>query len=393
MFARITSSIRNKLILVVLATNLVALFVVGLILVLYERQSYQETLRNELTVQGKIIGLASAAALQFDDPQSADAYLQLLEAQPSIAAAAIYTATGRVFASFRNSETADESLPPIPRTEGYALDGNSLRMFTRILHEDEILGTVYLQAHYRWQERLFSYAGILAAAMVFSMVVVFFVAAGLQSSLTRPILAVSDIARRVIADRDYSLRAEKSSTDEIGVLVDAFNGMLAEIGVRNDAAQRANQALEHQVEERLKAEESVRQLNAELEQRVSERTAQLERANQELESFSYSVSHDLRAPLRAITGFANLLVEDHGALLNSEAQRKLTIIQRESLRMGSLIDDLLAFSRLGRKVLNVQLLDMTAMARETYASCVEGQANTGLELQLSELPMVQGIPS
>jgi light-regulated signal transduction histidine kinase (bacteriophytochrome)/HAMP domain-containing protein len=249
---------------------------------------------------------------------------------------------------------------------------------------------VYLQAHYRWQERLFSYAGILAAVMVFSMVVVFFVAAGLQSSLTGPILAVSDIARRVIANRDYSLRAEKSSADEIGVLVDAFNGMLAEIGVRNDAAQHANEALEHQVEERLRAEESVRQLNAELEQRVLDRTAQLERANKELESFSYSVSHDLRAPLRAITGFANLLVEDHGSVLNPEAQRKLTIIQRESLRMGSLIDDLLAFSRLGRKVLNVQSLDMTAMARQTYDSCVDGQAHTGFELQLSELPVAQG---
>src|SRR5690606_10330224 len=114
-------------------------------------------------------------------------------------------------------------------------------------------------------------------------------------------------------------------------------------------------------------QEELKTLNAEPEQRVAARTAQLEAANKELESFSYSVSHDLRAPLRAIGGFAELLWSDHAADLNAEAQRKLGIIRSEAARMGALIDDLLAFSRLGRQSLQPADLDMAALVDNVFA--------------------------
>jgi signal transduction histidine kinase len=131
--------------------------------------------------------------------------------------------------------------------------------------------------------------------------------------------------------------------------------------------------------ERKRAEDEIRVLNEELEKRVLQRTAQLNEANKELETFSYSVSHDLRAPLRGIDGWSLALLEDYGERLDDEARKYLNRVRTETQRMGMLIDDMLSLSRVTRVELQLKPIDLTAMARSIAAHLQEERPSRRIE--------------
>ncbi|HEX6997141.1 MAG TPA: ATP-binding protein [Gammaproteobacteria bacterium] len=374
MFRGGARSLRSRLLLGVLATTGCALLITAAAVAYYDLRSFRNNLLSDITAIADILGLAATPALEFDDPQAASEYLGLLRAKPGVTAAAIYAANGARFAQYVAGEGP---LPDLPEGDGYRFADGKLELFKRIVADHEILGTVYVQARYDLGRRLANYLAILGGVLLASLGAAALIAHRLHRGITGPIASVVDIARGVLEKRDYSLRAPKTSDDEVGVLVDAFNNMLDEVGDRTAVLERT--------------QEELKTLNAELEQRVAARTAQLEAANKELESFSYSVSHDLRAPLRAVGGFAELLWEDHAADLNAEAQRKLGVIRSEAARMGALIDDLLAFSRLGRKSLQPVDLDMAALVDNVFARLrTEADGGDRVELRVGRLPQAHG---
>lgn len=144
---------------------------------------------------------------------------------------------------------------------------------------------------------------------------------------------------------------------------------------------------------RRRAEEEVRRLNQLLEHRVIQRTAELEAANKELEGFSYSVSHDLRAPLRAIAGFSQILSQEYAAQLPNEAQHYLNLVQDSAKRMDKLINDLLAFSRLNRQALSRRPVDPADLVRQALEELRSEQEGRRLDIRIGELPECQADPS
>jgi len=144
---------------------------------------------------------------------------------------------------------------------------------------------------------------------------------------------------------------------------------------------------------RKRIEEELRLYREKLEQEVRERTRDLVDINQALDSFSYSVSHDLRTPLRAIDGFTHILLEDYGSQLDEEGLRICNVIRSSTLRMGRLIDDLLAFSRMERSEAKLEPVDMAVMARAVFKDLMSGQEAERIHFNLEELPPAMGDPA
>jgi signal transduction histidine kinase len=181
-----------------------------------------------------------------------------------------------------------------------------------------------------------------------------------QRSILRPLAQLRQATARVGAG-ELDFRAGIATANEIGDLSRSFDAMARHL--------------------------------AEREQALRERTVQLETVNKELESFSYSVSHDLRVPLRAVDGFSHMLETRHGERLDGDAKRLIGIVRSNTQKMARLIDDILAFSRMGRKELVREEFDMTALARAAAEELAPMRAGRDLRLRIGELPRAQGDPA
>ncbi|HEV2322116.1 MAG TPA: ATP-binding protein, partial [Gammaproteobacteria bacterium] len=356
-------SVRTKLLAGVLLTTLAALLVSGAALLAFDLHTVRASLRDDLSTQAELIGRACVPALQFDDPKVANGNLALLEARPTIDAAALYDSKGAIFASYARKGSASVSFPPLPDEDAVTFDGEDIVVNRRIVADNEIVGSIYLHAHYEFYQRIRNYIGILLAVGALATLVSLLLSTWMQATITRPILAITRLAQQVTEKRDYSPRAEKTTEDEIGYLVDSFNEMLNEIGERAKAVEASNRELTREVAERKNAEDEVLRLNKELEARVEERTRKLQEINNELEAFSYSVSHDLRAPLRAVDGFSQALMTEYGEQSDDRMRHYLQRIQNGAARMSQLIEDLLNLSRISRLQMQVREVDLSALAQ------------------------------
>jgi PAS domain S-box-containing protein len=236
-------SIRRKLNVIVMITTFFALLLAGLAVVVFDVRNQINTLRNDLRAQADIVALASTSALVFDDAKVARENLSILRARPGIAAAAIYGADGKLFASYLAGEIDNGPLPARAPAIGVELDRDWVKVARPVVSNRDIVGTVYLQAEHDLLPRVLEYLGALTLIFLGSLGAALLLSNRLQARLTRPILAISDVAGKVMNTRDFNLRAPRLSDDEVGSLADAFNAMLQELGKRAETLEQANRAL------------------------------------------------------------------------------------------------------------------------------------------------------
>lgn len=369
---------------ILLLTNGVVLALTCAAFLAYEFATFRQATLTQLAALARVIAANSTASLAFRNRADATEILSALRAEPQVVAAALYDQTGRLFARYP-ANVADTALPVAPSPDGYRFEFGHAVGFARVAQQaDTRLGTLYVVSDLAAVRDTIRLAGAIAIAiLVLSLVAAYLMSRSLQGTISQPILVLAETARAVSDRQDYAVRAPVSRAGELGVLTDAFNHMLGRIETQNHELQTS--------------EENLRRYAAELEQRVAERTATLEErneglrrnaaellaANQELDAFAYSVSHDLRAPLRSIDGFSQILLEDYAERLDETGQDFLRRVRHATQRMGALIDDLLSLARVTRAEFRTEVVDLSGLVGAIIADLQRATPERQVEVAIT----------
>ncbi len=366
------SPISRKLTTMNVLVSAVALIAACAAFLAYDQYTFREALVRNLSAEAQIVGSNSISALTFNDPQSAEETLSAFRNLPHIITAAIFTADGQMFAQYARSPGERLANPGDSNGQPSAtFRQNQVVVRQPILFQGKRLGYVYIRSDLtETGQRLEQYGGIAAMVLLLSLLPALLLSAIFRRSVAEPIVELAETAGLVSQDRNYSVRATPTGKrDEIDVLIDAFNNMLAQIQQRDAALQAAQ---------------------AELERRVNDRTRELTAANRELEAFSYSVSHDLRGPLEVINGFGYILSVEHGPHLDPAARECVAQIESASQRMAELIDDLLNLSRVSTTSMHHERVNLSHIAKEISDQLCRQEPGRHVEFTIHDCGQIEG---
>lgn len=294
-------SIKQKLILITLFTSGITLLLASIAFVTTDIISFRQNLIKDISTLAQVAGMNSEGALVFDDRYTAERHLAAFKANPGIVFACIFRQDGNVFASYLAPDTETKINPPKLQGNSHYFDNDYLYLFQQIMVEKEIIGTIFIQHDLKnMKEQLKRYLIIVGIIIFFGFLVALVLSSLLQRIISEPILKLAQTARKISQEKDYSIRVNRRTWDEIGILINGFNEMLQEIQSQEKELHEHREHLEDLVIERTAA---LQETNAALLQAKEN----AETANRAKSEFLANMSHEIRTPMNAVLGFTELL--------------------------------------------------------------------------------------
>jgi len=243
-------SIKRKQMLIIMATSSLALLLACAAFVAFDAVTFRKHLVSKVSSLADVVGRTVTAAIDFNDPRTAEELLGALRAEPNVVAACVYDTDGKFFAAYQRDGVATNNFPPV-QPAGYQFTREQLHLSLDIKQGGSRVGSIYVISDLsELAARLKSYAGIVIFVFVVSLGAAFLLSTRLQQLISKPVLQLAQLSRTVALEKNYSLRATKASNDELGQLMAGFNEMLDQIQQRDAALLAARDQLERRVQER-----------------------------------------------------------------------------------------------------------------------------------------------
>jgi signal transduction histidine kinase len=347
-------AIKHKLVYFVMLICVFVMLLAGAAIFVFINYTYRSSMAQQMLADASMIAENCNIALAFRNKDDVKRTLSSLKSKSSIVFAGVYDKQGKFFESYASKQAGRRISTPKLKGDGYYYETGYLTVFQGIILDGERIGTLVvcsdMQPFYSFIRRVLTATLCILIAGLF---LAYVLSTWFQRIISAPILKLAQAARSISQSKDFSVRVERQSDDEIGQLIDSFNHMLERIKRRDDALLEANKSLRREVQQRKRAEKV-----------LLESEAKLQESNKELEDFAYVSSHDLREPLRKITSFGKLLAESLQNKITEDERENLEYVLEGTELMRQMIEGLLAYSRIGIEKTAFSIVDLGKLVRD-----------------------------